>query len=168
MEIYNNNVSGKNSGIDPSTVEFSQTGFHDGEYTTGGMNRDSWKYMLERLYNDMTHLFDRESTLVRTELSEKIRDVKAAGISMVIGGSLLFVGIITLAMTAIFLLSRVLPVWSASALVTAAFLIVGYVMTRTAIAKLDAERIKPKQSLETLGEIRTSFKERINEFKLHH
>lgn len=166
MEI-NTNITDKNPKMDSSTNEWHQSGWTDGEYRVGE-SRDSWKFMLERLYNDMAHLFERESTLVRTELSEKISDVKTAGTSIIIGGALLFVGVITLALTAIFLLSRVLPVWSASALVTAAFLIVGYAMTRMAIAKLDAERIKPKQSLETLGEIKTSFKERINEFKLHH
>lgn len=168
MERYNNNnFSGQDPVIDGSTVDFSRAGYPDGQFAHAE-DHHSWKYMFEKLYSDMQHLMARESELVKTELSEKIGEVKTAGVSMLIGGSLLFVGVITLAMTAIFLLSRVIPVWSASALVTAAFLLVGYIMVRMAISKLDADRIKPRQSLETLGEIKTSFKERINEFKLHH
>lgn len=164
-----NNVTDKTSRTRSSSNDWNENNpsWHDGEYQVGE-SRDSWKHMFERLYGDMNHLFDRESSLVRTEISEKIHEVKAAGVSIIIGGCLLAVGMVTLAMTAIFLLARVLPIWSASALVTAVFLIVGYAMARLAINRLDAEKMKPRQSLETLGEIRTSFKERINEFKLHH
>lgn len=165
MDYNNNNIRGQNPLINDSTVDFSRSG-EQVEFST--LDRDSWKVMVEKLYHDMAHLFSKESALIKVEMSEKIREVKTAGTSVVIGGVLLFVGVITLAMTAIFLLARVIPVWSASALVTAAFLIVGYVMVRTALSKLEADKIKPRQSLETLGEIKTSFKERINEFKLHH
>lgn len=165
MEI-NNNIPRNNPKMS-SSEEWNSSSYPESGYH-GDETRDTWKHMFERLYNDMNHLFERESSLVKTELSEKIHEVKTAGVSVVIGGSLLFVGVITLAMTAIFLLARVLPIWSASALVTAVFLIVGYAMTRVAISRLDAENMKPRQSLETLGEIRTSFKERINEYKLHH
>ena len=152
--------------MEKNNLDITRTGSSDEHMQTH--ERDSWSHMFERLYSDMSHLFEKESMLIKRELGEKIGEVKTAGVSVVIGGALLFVGVITLAMTAIFLLSRVIPVWSASALVTAAFLIVGYVMVRAALAKLDADKIKPRQSLETLGEIKTSFKERINEFKLHH
>ena len=154
--------------MENNNLDFTRTRYPDGQMRLNEHEHDSWSHMFERLYSDMSHLFAKESMLIKQELGEKIGEVKTAGVSVVIGGALLFVGVITLAMTAIFLLSRVIPVWSASALVTAAFLIVGYVMVRAALSKLDADKIKPRQSLETLGEIKTSFKERINEFKLHH
>ena len=165
MDKINTTMNGQDPLIDRSTVDFSRT-TTPAQYT--GLNRESWSIMFERLYNDMAHLFSKESALVKAELGEKIKEVKTAGVSVVIGGSLLFVGVFSLAMTAVFLLARVIPVWSASALVTAAFLLVGYIMVRTALSKLEADKIKPRQSLETIGEIKTSFKERINEFKLHH
>ncbi len=165
MDNKNSNIRGQNPLInDP--IEFTRTDEPMGY--SSSLDRESWKLMVERLYTDMTHLFEKESTLIKAEMSEKIGEVKTAGTTVVIGGALLFVGVFTLAMTAVFLLARVIPVWSASALVTAAFLIVGYVMVKVALSKLEASKIRPSQSLETLGEIKTSFKERINEFKLHH
>jgi len=173
MEINKNsniNIRRKDRNSESWSNDNSQVNYPDysGDDYSLGQSRDTWKQSFEHLYSDLTRLFERESSLVKAELSEKIAEVKTAGTSMVIGVFLLFIGIITLAWTGIFLLARILPIWSASALVTALFLIVGYVMTRISLARLDAERMKPRQSLDTLEEIKTSFKERINEFKIHH
>ena len=139
----------------------------DSDYN-GGIERESWKVMAEHLYSDMTSLLEKESALIRTEVNEKIVEAKNAVISMVLGGTFLFVGVFSLTATAIIVLNRFMPLWGAAALVTVILLGVGFVMLNTAKQKLTADKITPNQSLETLREIKTTFKERINEFKQHH
>ena len=131
------------------------------------MERDSWKVMFEHLYADMTRLFERESLLIRTEVKEKIMEAKVAATSLAIGGVMLFIGAFAAVATAIILLDQILPLWASALIVTAALMIIGYVMVTAALKKLEADRLTPRQSLETLGEIKTTFKERINEFKHH-
>ena len=139
----------------------------DSDYNRG-IERESWKVMAEHLYSDMKSLLEKESALIRTEVNEKIVEAKKAVISMVLGGTILFVGIFSLTATAIIVLNRFMPLWGAAALVTVILLGVGFVMLNTAKQKLTADKITPNQSLETLREIKTTFKERINEFKQHH
>ena len=139
----------------------------DSDYSRG-IARESWKVVAEYLYSDMKSLLEKESALIRTEVNEKIVEAKKAVISMVLGGTILFVGIFSLTATAIIVLNRFMPLWGAAALVTVILLGVGFVMLNTAKQKLTADKITPNQSLETLREIKTTFKERINEFKQHH
>ncbi|HXH29837.1 MAG TPA: phage holin family protein [Bacteriovoracaceae bacterium] len=131
------------------------------------MERDSWKVMFEHLYADMTRLFERESLLIRTEVREKFMEAKVAVGSLAVGAMMLFIGAFAAAATAIILLDQFLPLWASALIVTAVLCIAGYVMVTGALKKLEGDRLTPRQSLETLGEITTTFKERINEFKHH-
>ncbi len=131
------------------------------------VERDSWKVMFEHLYADLSRLFERESLLIRTEVREKITEAKVAAGSLAIGGGMLLIGAFAAVATAIILLDQVLPLWASALIVTAVLFIVGFVMVKGALKRLEADRLTPRQSLETLGEIKTTFKERINEFKHH-
>lgn len=130
--------------------------------------RDSWKVMFDKLYTDIYKLYEKESLLIRTEMKEIASDAKKAASAMAIGGVFLFVGVFALVASAIILLSLVMPLWVSSLLVTAFLFVVGGVLVMSAKKKLSAEKLTPKQSIETFGEIKTTFKERINEFKYQH
>lgn len=130
--------------------------------------RDSYRAMAEHLYVDMAQLFQREGVLIRTEVKEKLDEMKAAVGSMVVGGAFLLVGVFAVVATAIIALDIVLPLWASALIVTAALLLVGGVMVAGAKKKLNADQLTPHQSLDTLGEIKTTFKERFNEFKSTH
>ena len=146
------------------------TNYTDGSYggtVQSSVERESWKEMVQHLYADINTLWQKESLLVRTELNEKVTDIKVAAGSFAIAGGLLFVGLISLVATATLLMNLVVPLWAASLIVTAAFLIIGTVLIMGAKKKLEANRLKPTRSIETFGEIKNTFQERFHEFKQH-
>lgn len=133
-----------------------------------GTEHETWRGMFDNLVSDTKQLYERESQLVRQEVSEKITEAKNAIGAMLVGGTLLLLGLFALVATAIIVLDNFLPLWGSAALVTAVLLLVGLTLLFVAKKKVAAERMKPHHSLEALGEIRNSFQERFNEFKQHH
>lgn len=132
-----------------------------------GEERESWRSMAENLYGDMTSLWTKESQLIRSEVNEKINDVKKGVVSAISGGVVLFVGVLCAAAFAIIALNYAVELWVAALIVTAAFLIVGGIMLSAAKKKLEAEKLRPRRSVEAFGEIQTTLKEKINEFRTH-
>jgi undecaprenyl pyrophosphate phosphatase UppP len=131
----------------------------------GHENDHSWKVMIERVSNDMVLLWEKESLLIRSEMNEKFSEVKTAATSMAVGGALMFVGLISAVFAGIFILDVFMPLWLSAVLVTAVLFIVGGVMIGAAKKKLEAKKLKPRHSIETLGEIKTTLKERVHEFR---
>ncbi len=129
--------------------------------------RESWKSMVQNLYSDINNLWQKESLLIRTELNEKVSDIKTAARSFAIGGSVLFGAMFALVATAIIGLDVFLPLWLSAVIVTAVMFIVGGVMLTGAKKKIEANRLKPTHSIETLSEIKNTFQERVHEFKRH-
>ncbi len=130
-------------------------------------DRPGFGVMFERLSTDMTNLWTSQSRLVGTELNEKVTTVKAASISMVVGGVIAFVGVMCLAATAIIALANIVEPWIAAAIVTVALLLIGLVMLKGGQKKLTAKGLKPEHSIDALNQIKNTFQERIHEFKRH-
>lgn len=130
-------------------------------------DRESWKAMGLRVYGDITRLIDKEGQLILSEVNEKIVDIKTASISLAVGGVVLFVGVLSLAGTAVILLDLVAPLWLSSVIVTASFLIIGAVMLGIAKKKLNSHNLRPNKSIAAFGEIRTSLKEKVHEITKH-
>ncbi len=129
--------------------------------------RESWKDMTQKFYNDVVHLFEKEGELIRTEMSEKVSEVKTASVSLVTGGVVAFVGLLCVAATAIIALDIVTELWLASTIVTVVFLAIGGIMLMSAKKKLESDRIKPNKSIAAFGEIRHTLKEKVNEITKH-
>lgn len=137
-----------------------------GTSTVGGVPvRESWTAMAQNLYSDVQMLWDRQSMLVRTEMNEKLTEIKAASVSIGVGSVLLMAGLFSLVATAMICLSLVIPLWASAVIVTALCLIVGGVMVMGARKKLEADKIRPVHSIEAFGEISSTLKERLYEFK---
>lgn len=137
------------------------------DYSESTSTRESWQGMVEKLYADINRLWVKESQLVRTEINEKISDVKTAIVSLAAGGALLLIGAFSAAATATIALAKVVDPAIASLIVTAVLLVVGFIMLSAAKKKLDADKLKPKHSVDAFGEIKNTFQERIHEFKKH-
>ena len=146
-------------------MELNTNSHLNGDHYHEARSQTSWSVMFEHLYTDITHLLQNEGQLIRMEIREKFAEAKVATLTLVVGAVLLLVGTIAVAATAIILLDMVMKLWIASTIVTATLLLVGYMMISGAQKKLGAEKIKPRQSLETLNEIKTTFKEKINEYR---
>lgn len=129
--------------------------------------REPWKDMAQRLSNELRTLFQKEGQLVRTEFNEKMNQVQAASSSMVVGVTMLLVGVQCLAVTAIILLAQVTAVWVAAVIVTLLILAVGGLIFASAKKKFNAEDFKPKKSIEAFDHIRFSLKEKVNEITKH-
>lgn len=132
-----------------------------------GTDRESWKAMAQGVYGDIVHLIEKEGQLIRVEMSEKLTDVRTAGVNAGIGGVLLHTGALCLAATCIILLAQVMNLWIASAVVTFVFLVIGAFLLMAAKKKLEGENLKPNRSLAAFGEIRHTLKEKVNEITKH-
>lgn len=129
--------------------------------------RESLKEMGQNLYADLNQLWSKESQLIRTELNEKIDDVKTAAGSIVSGGLVLVVGLFALVATIIIALDQYFELWVASAIVTGILIVIGGIVFKSGKKKLEAQRLKPKHSIEALGEIKHTFQENIHEYQKH-
>jgi uncharacterized membrane protein YqjE len=129
--------------------------------------RESWKVSLQRFNSDISSLVEREGQLIRTEMNEKVTQIKGASISVAAGGAMLFVGLLCIAATAIILLAMVTKLWLATVIVTVAFLVIGGIMVSGGLKKLEADKLKPNKSLEAFGEIRHSLQEKVHEITKH-
>ena len=128
-------------------------------------DREGWGVMMERLSTDMTNLWDRQSRLISTEINEKFTTIKAASVSLVAGGVILFVAAIVLAIGASDLLDNFMPDWVARMVVGGVLLLIGFVMVKGAQKKLAGRGLVPEQSIDAMKQIKTTFQERIHEFK---
>jgi cation transport ATPase len=146
---------------------FRSSGHRSVDSSYDSAERESWKGMVQNLYSDINNLWQKESLLIRTELNEKVSDVKTAASSFAIGGAVLFVALFALVATAVIGLDVFLPLWLSAVIVTAVMFIVGAVMLTGAKKQFEANRLKPTRSIETLSEIKNTFQERIHEFKRH-
>ena len=127
--------------------------------------REGWGVMLGKLSTDMTNLWETQSKLISAELSEKATILKGASGAMVVGGTLMFVGVFCLAATAILALWLVVAPWIAAAIVTVVLMAVGFIMIKTGQKKLAGKKLVPDQSIDAIGQIKNTFQERIHEFK---
>lgn len=65
---------------------FRSSGYRSVDSSYDSAERESWKGMVQNLYSDINNLWQKESLLIRTELNEKVSDVKTAASSFAIGG----------------------------------------------------------------------------------
>lgn len=132
-----------------------------------GTERESWKVMAQGVYGDVVHLIEKEGRLIRTEMSEKLTDVRAAGVNVGVGGVLLHTGALCLAATCIILLAQVMNLWVASTIVTFIFLGIGAFLLMAAKKKLEADNLRPNRSIAAFDDIRHTLKEKVNEITKH-
>jgi len=135
--------------------------------TSVSSDRDSWKDMAQNIYTDVTRLFEKEGELIRTEMNEKVTQVKVATGAMVTSGVVLFTGVISFAAWATIVLNMFMALWVASTIVTVALLAIGGIMFAAAKKKLNANDLKPHRSIQAFGEIRHSLQEKVHEITKH-
>lgn len=156
--------------INRNTSDLNKSNVHRLYSETHPRNLDSfsehsWKVMVDRISNDMTTLWGRESLLIRSEINEKFTEAKAAFGTLAVGGALLFVGLIAAVFAAIYVLDVFMPLWLSAVIITAILFVTGFVMIKMAKKKLEMDKLRPRHSIETLGEIKTTLKERVHEFR---
>jgi hypothetical protein len=122
---------------------------------SGFQNVDARDYestpsLLRRLATDMGTLFAQELFLLKAETARSISDLKAATVSMAMGGAVLFIGVIFLLLAAVYGLSNVVEPWLAALIVGGAVTLIGAIMLLTGRRKLEPAAIAPRRTAAAL------------------
>jgi hypothetical protein len=111
---------------------------------------ESTPSLLRRLVNDFGSLFAQEIALLKTETSKSISDMKAATMSIAMGGAVLSMGVLFLLLAAVYALSNVVDPWLAALIVGGIVTLIGVVMLTMGRSKLDPAAMAPHRTAASL------------------
>ncbi|HUQ53179.1 MAG TPA: phage holin family protein [Gammaproteobacteria bacterium] len=122
---------------------------------TGPRNIEARDYestptLLRRLLNDVGTLFAQEVALLKAETTESIGDLKAATVSMAMGGAVAFMGAFFLLLSAVYGLSNVVDPWLAALIVGGVVTLIGVIMLVTGSKKLEPRAVAPRRTAAAL------------------
>jgi Flp pilus assembly protein TadB len=106
--------------------------------------------LLKQFLDDARDLVQAEMRLAKNELREDAKRAQKAGIAIGVGGVVLLVATFVVALALVYLLSLVVPLWAAAAIVGVAMVVAGAVLVKSGLGKL--KDVKPKATLATLKE----------------
>jgi len=109
--------------------------------------------ILSDLLNQFTTLVHRESQLARTEMSEKVGQVAAGLVLILVGAVLLIPALVVLLQAAVAALeqSGLAPQWSAL-IVGGVALLIGLVLLMVGVSRLKAKNLVPQKTINQLQE----------------
>lgn len=157
MQNYDNNFSVDKKNLPEEVAQHSVERFE----------RESWKNLTENLVRDFKILWDKESRIVKNEVSEKVSILKVASTSLGIGGVLIVLGGLSSLATATILLALIVPLWAATLIVTSGLLGGGAALILKAIKNMNAEKLRPRRSIDSFEEISSTVKEKMKDFNTH-
>lgn len=111
---------------------------------------ESTPSLLRRLVNDVGMLFAQELTLLKAETTRSIGDLKAATMSIAMGGAVTFMGLFFLLLAAVYGLSNVVDPWLAALIVGGVVTLIGVIMLATGRRKLEPAAIAPTRTAASL------------------
>lgn len=120
--------------------------------TTQREREPSMTQLVEDLSSDLQTLVKQEIALARTELYERLDDMKTVGISLALGGALLAIGGLLL----VLMLAKAIadlfdwPEWAGYAVLGMVFSVVGVVRLYAAQQQAKQIEFMPQQTIETL------------------
>lgn len=117
--------------------------------------------LLRRLVDDLATLMRKELALARAEVANSVHDAKTGVVAVLIGGAVLYAGLLVLLIAAVLALALILPPWGAALVVGGATALVGLALLGTARRKLSASNLKPEYTQESLRRNREVFQRRI-------
>jgi hypothetical protein len=122
---------------------------------TGPRNIEARDYestpsLLRRLVTDVSTLFAQELALLKAETTEAIGDLKAATVSMAMGGAVAFMGLFFLLLAAVYGLSNVVDPWLAALIVGGVVTLIGVIMLMTGSKKLEPRAVAPRRTAASL------------------
>jgi hypothetical protein len=86
---------------------------------------------------------------------------------MGVGGALIVLGGLSSIATITIVLSLVVPLWAASLIVTGSFLGGGAWLILKAVKSMNAEKLRPRRSIDSFEEISSTVKEKMKDFNAH-
>lgn len=116
--------------------------------------------LLRELLRESQALVRGEAQLLKTELSEKIGEVKTGVTSMLSGGIVLFAGVLVLLAAVVLGLGEVMPLWASALLVGAVAAVAGGIMLAGGKKKLEPGNLTPHRVVEEVKADKGFVKER--------
>jgi len=111
---------------------------------------ESTPSLLRRLVDDIGMLFAQEVELLKAETSRSIGGMKAATVSIAMGGAVLFLGLLFLLLAAVYGLSNVVDPWLAALIVGGVVTLIGAIMLATGRSKLEPASMTPSRTVASL------------------
>jgi hypothetical protein len=111
---------------------------------------ESTPSLLRRLVGDVGALFAQELALLKAETTRSIADLKAATVSIAMGGAVTFMGAFFLLLAGVYGLSTVVAPWMAALIVGGAVTLIGIIMLATGRRKLEPAALAPQRTAEAL------------------
>lgn len=124
---------------------------------------------LGTLFSDITRetttLVQQEIALARTEVSEKVSQVGTALASLIIGGLVLFAGLLKLLDAAVYGIAELFPPdqgpWLAALIVGAVIAIIGLIMFQKGRSNLKPDQLAPQRTVHSLQRDKEFAKEQV-------
>lgn len=133
-----------------STSDFRSRGGRSGPRNVEARDYESTPTLLRRLIDDVGTLFAQEVALLKAETSQSIGSMKAAMISMAMGGAVLFMGLLFLLLAAVYGLSNVVDPWLAALIVGGVVTVIGAIMLASGRSKLEPSAMAPHRTVESI------------------
>lgn len=125
----------------------------------------SFGTLLSDLTQETTTLVQQEVSLARAEMSEKVSQVGNGLAILVIGGFVLFAGLIKLLDAAIYGIGTLLPPeqapWLAAVIVGGIVAVIGLIMLLKGRSNLQARHLTPQRTVESLQRDKEFVKEHV-------
>ena len=118
--------------------------------SVGARDYESTPSLLRRLVDDVGMLFAQELALLKAETTKSIGDLKAATVSIAIGGAVALVGVIFLLLAAVYGLSNVVQPWLAALIVGGVVTLIGVIMLASGRRKLEPSAVVPRRTAAAL------------------
>lgn len=117
--------------------------------------------LFAKLASDTSNLVRQEVTLAKVELTQSARQTGRNLAHLVVGGAIAYAALLTIVASAIMLLDRVLPAWSAALLVGLLIAGIAWLLVSKALAALRDTDMTPRNTVETLKEDAAWMKQQI-------
>ena len=108
--------------------------------------------LFAELKQETRTLIKQEMALVRVELSEKVSKRSRIWSRWVLGGVLLYTGVLTLVAAIVLGLAKFMAPWLSALLVSVVLLVIGAVLLMKGVKDLKKMKVAPEKSTETLKE----------------
>jgi hypothetical protein len=106
--------------------------------------------LLRQLLADVTVLLRKELALAASEVGQSIDEAKNGAQSMIMGGAVLYAGVLFLLGAATLYLATMMDAWLAALLVGAAVTIIGIIMVSAGKKRMSARTLTPERTMASL------------------
>jgi uncharacterized membrane protein YqjE len=106
--------------------------------------------LLRRLTSELVTLVRQEIQLASAEVSRSLLTALKGGVSVAVGGAVLYAGLLVLLLAAVIGLSYVVAAWLAALIVGLVVGVIGYIMVHAGLKALSPGNLKPERTQESL------------------